>query len=160
MKKIILGLAITALFTNCRNNQSTQDKTNVVLLQDTTVRYNNSMLTDKNNNIHGATIGAAVEKRSTVTPNKTNADPGTRSISNTSSKNNGSGAVATAPAPAKKKGMSHRARGAIVGAGAGAITGAIVNKNNHAVGALIGGAVGAASGYIIGNEVDKKKSKP
>ena len=71
----------------------------------------------------------------------------------------GSGQVATAPVKAKKKGWSHRARGAVVGAGAGAVTGAIINKNNRGAGAVIGAVVGAAGGYIIGNEVDKKNGR-
>ncbi|MEP7166042.1 MAG: glycine zipper domain-containing protein [Ferruginibacter sp.] len=159
MKKIILGLAVIALFANCRNNKSGSDKDNVVLLQDTMARYNNSILTDKgqDDKTYGSTIGAAVGKDPAITQHKNNSNSGNNNVSNTSSANTGSGTVAAAPAPAKKKGWSHRARGAAVGAGAGAVTGAIVNKNNRGVGAVVGAVVGAATGYVIGNEVDKKK---
>ncbi|MBO9728754.1 MAG: hypothetical protein J7623_08960 [Chitinophaga sp.] len=70
-------------------------------------------------------------------------------------------APAPAPAPAKKKGWkgwSHTAKGAVVGAGAGAITGAIVNKDHlkgAAIGTLIGAGVGAGTGAIV----DHKKKK-
>ena len=54
-----------------------------------------------------------------------------------------------------KKGWSHRKKYAVVGAGAGAVTGALVSKN-HVSGAVVGGAVGAAGGYILGRHRDKK----
>lgn len=55
-----------------------------------------------------------------------------------------------------KHGMSKRAKGAIIGGGAGAVGGAIIG---HGVkGALVGGALGAGAGYVIGNETDKNKS--
>ncbi|RYY30569.1 MAG: hypothetical protein EOP41_00400 [Sphingobacteriaceae bacterium] len=53
--------------------------------------------------------------------------------------------------------MSKRAKGAIIGGGAGALGGAIIG---HGVkGALIGGALGAGAGYVVGNETDKGKSR-
>ena len=56
-----------------------------------------------------------------------------------------------------RKGMSKRAKGAIIGGGAGAIGGALIG---HGVkGGLIGGALGAGAGYVIGNESDKNKSR-
>ena len=56
----------------------------------------------------------------------------------------------------KKK--SHAARnGALIGAGAGALTGALVTKKNRGVGALIGGVAGGAAGYGVGKIVEKKK---
>ncbi|WP_295768158.1 glycine zipper domain-containing protein [uncultured Mucilaginibacter sp.] len=53
---------------------------------------------------------------------------------------------------------SHAARnGALIGAGAGALTGALVTKKNRGVGALIGGVAGGAAGYGVGKIVEKKK---
>ncbi|SEN16089.1 Glycine zipper [bacterium A37T11] len=63
----------------------------------------------------------------------------------------------TTVAPPKK---SHAARnGAIIGAGAGALTGALVTKHKRGVGALIGGVAGGAAGYGVGKIVEKKKAK-
>ncbi|RPD41738.1 glycine zipper domain-containing protein [Chitinophaga barathri] len=65
------------------------------------------------------------------------------------------------PAPAKKKGWSHTAKGAVVGAGAGAITGAIVNKDRlkgAAIGTIIGAGVGAGTGAIVDHQKKKKQS--
>lgn len=47
--------------------------------------------------------------------------------------------------------------GAAIGAGAGAVGGYLIGKNNGGggKGAAIGAAVGAGAGYMIGNEQDK-----
>ncbi|MGI4021854.1 MAG: glycine zipper domain-containing protein [Janthinobacterium lividum] len=56
-----------------------------------------------------------------------------------------------------RHGMSKRAKGALIGGGAGAVGGALIGKNVG--GALIGGALGAGAGYVVGNETDKNKSR-
>jgi hypothetical protein len=66
-------------------------------------------------------------------------------------------AVAAAPAAQKKK-WSHTAKGAVVGAGTGAATGAIINKN-RAEGAIIGTLIGAGVGAGTGAIVDASKKK-
>lgn len=54
-----------------------------------------------------------------------------------------------------KKGWSHKKKYGVIGAGAGAVTGALISKH-HAKGAVIGGVVGGASGYLLGRHKDKK----
>lgn len=72
------------------------------------------------------------------------------------SSNAASGYASTAYPVAKKK--SHAGRnGALIGAGAGALTGALVTKKNRGVGALIGGVAGGAAGFGIGKIVEHKK---
>lgn len=56
----------------------------------------------------------------------------------------------------KKKGWSNAAKGAVIGAGTGAVAGAVINKRNRAAGAVVGGVVGAGVGYTIGRAKDKK----
>lgn len=56
----------------------------------------------------------------------------------------------------KKKGWSSTAKGAVIGAGAGAITGAVVSKKKGQ-GAIIGGLAGAAVGAGTGAIIDGKK---
>lgn len=58
----------------------------------------------------------------------------------------------------EKKGWSNKAKGAVIGGGLGAATGAIVSKNK-AEGAVIGGVVGAAVGLGTGAILDDKKKK-
>lgn len=59
----------------------------------------------------------------------------------------------------KKKGWSNKAKGAVIGGVAGAVTGAIVDKKHHAAGAVIGGVAGAGAGYGTGAIIDNKKKK-
>ncbi len=59
----------------------------------------------------------------------------------------------------KKKGMSTPVKGALIGAGVGAATGAIVAKNNRVKGAVIGAVVGAGAGAGTGVIIDKRKEK-
>ncbi len=66
-----------------------------------------------------------------------------------------SGPVYSAPAPAPQE-VKHTKRDAAIGAGAGAVIGAVTSRNK-VKGAIIGGAAGAILGGIIGNNVDKTK---
>jgi hypothetical protein len=59
----------------------------------------------------------------------------------------------------KKKGWSKAAKGTAIGAGAGAVLGAVINKRNRAVGAVIGGVLGGGGGYVIGRGMDKKDGR-
>ncbi len=68
-----------------------------------------------------------------------------------------SGPVYSAPAPAREPVIvKHTKRDAAIGAGAGAVIGAVTSRNK-VKGAIIGGAAGAIIGGIIGNNVDKEK---
>ncbi|MDB5233905.1 MAG: hypothetical protein JWR44_898 [Hymenobacter sp.] len=62
----------------------------------------------------------------------------------------GSNAQAQTP----KKGWSNKAKGAAIGGGAGAVTGAVLGGGK---GAIIGGAAGVVGGGLIGRNKDKKK---
>lgn len=78
------------------------------------------------------------------------------SSNNTSSTNTTTTTTTTAEEP-KKKGWSSTAKGAVIGAGTGAVAGGIIGKN--AKGAVIGGLVGAAAGAGTGAIIDAKKKK-
>ena len=96
----------------------------------------------------------------TPTPVSTN-EPVTTTTDNTaqtgSSTSAGTDPVITPTTQEKKKGWSTAAKGAAIGAGAGAIGGAIISKKKG-FGAVVGGVVGAAGGYIIGKDIDKRKA--
>lgn len=66
--------------------------------------------------------------------------------------------AATTTTQTKKKGWSSTAKGAVIGAGAGAITGAAVSKKKGQ-GAIIGGLAGAAVGAGTGAIIDGSKKK-
>lgn len=59
----------------------------------------------------------------------------------------------------KKKGWSNTAKGAVIGAGAGAVAGAVIDKKSSAAGAVIGGLAGAGVGAATGAVIDHKKKK-
>ena len=52
--------------------------------------------------------------------------------------------------------MSRTQQGALYGAAAGAVAGALFKKKNRGKGALVGAALGAAGGALIGNYMDKQ----
>jgi len=64
--------------------------------------------------------------------------------------------VVYSPAPAQPTIVKHTKRDAAIGAGAGAIIGAVTSRNK-VKGAIIGGAAGAIIGGVIGNNVDKER---
>jgi phage tail tape-measure protein len=59
----------------------------------------------------------------------------------------------------EKKGWSAKAKGAVIGAGAGAVAGAIIHKRQRGVGAVVGGVLGAGAGTGIGAIIDKKNGR-
>lgn len=63
-----------------------------------------------------------------------------------------------APVQNKKKGWSQAAKGTLIGAGAGAIGGALIDKRSGR-GAIIGGVLGAGTGYLIGRGQDRKSGR-
>ena len=66
-------------------------------------------------------------------------------------------ALSEAPV-AKKKGWTGAEKGVLIGAGTGAIAGAIIDKK-HGEGAIIGGLLGAGIGAGTGAIIDKNKRK-
>jgi uncharacterized protein YcfJ len=78
-----------------------------------------------------------------------------RRTTSTRSSSGGSYPVYSAPAPAPVV-VKHTKRDAAIGAGAGAVIGAVTSRNK-VKGAIIGGAAGAILGGVIGNNVDKTK---
>jgi YMGG-like Gly-zipper len=59
----------------------------------------------------------------------------------------------------KKRKISRPVQGALIGAGIGAVSGAIINKNNRGKGAVIGGILGAGVGAGTGVIIDNKEKK-
>jgi hypothetical protein len=103
-----------------------------------------------------ATTPASNSLRSTTTtaPRTTVRRTTTARRSSSSGGTYSSAPVYRAPAPAPVV-VKHTKRDAAIGAGAGAVIGAVAG---HSVkGAIIGGAAGAILGGVIGNNVDKTK---
>ena len=101
-----------------------------------------------------AGVAPATSLRSTSTaPRTVYRAPVRRTTRSSSGGTYSSQPVYRAPAPVEVK---HTKRDAAIGAGAGAVIGAITSQNK-VKGAIIGGAAGAILGGVIGNNVDKTK---
>jgi hypothetical protein len=59
----------------------------------------------------------------------------------------------------EKKGWSAKAKGGVIGAGAGAVAGALIHKRSPALGAAVGGVLGGGAGIGIGAIIDKKQGR-
>src|SRR4051812_900323 len=162
MKKILLILAIATVFDACKS-KTNSDK-NIAPLADP---YNVSSDTARNVK---KPLKDSVVTTTTVTVTKTPVDqkdvPKTihHSSKTTAPKStvktngvNTQTAVSPTTTQTKKKGWSKAAKGTAIGAGAGAVTGAVIGRNVK--GAVIGTAVGAAGGYIIGRAQDRKDGR-
>lgn len=93
--------------------------------------------------------------RSTSTAPRTTVRRTTTTRRSSSGGTYSSAPVYSAPAPAPVV-VKHTKRDAAIGAGAGAVIGAVTSRNK-VKGAIIGGAAGAILGGVIGNNVDKTK---
>jgi YmgG-like glycine-zipper protein len=76
--------------------------------------------------------------------------------SSSSSRGSSSGTYYPAPAPAPRPVVKHTKRDAAIGAGAGAVIGAVTSRDKIK-GGLIGAAAGAILGGVIGNNVDVQR---
>lgn len=106
----------------------------------------------------------SLENETTYVSSKNHSGAVNASSSNASTPNaynsSGRSSVPTTPVgyTKKKKGLGTPAKGAIIGAGVGAITGAIVSKKKGQ-GAIIGGVLGAGAGAGTGVIIDRNKKK-
>ena len=92
--------------------------------------------------------------RSTSTAPRTTVRRTTTTRRSSSGGTYSSAPVYSAPAPQPQV-VKHTKRDAAIGAGAGAVIGAVTGRSVK--GAIIGGAAGAILGGVIGNNVDKTK---
>jgi len=174
MKKILMALAISSIFLSCKNKSKSDlsiDKN--MVLTDTALLHRSGIYSDTAykagviTNANGTTTTTSSTTTVTTTttsssnlPKKagsTNSGSTTKTASTkTISGSTGSG---TSTTPVKRdKGWSSAAKGTAIGAGSGAIVGAVVSKNK-AQGAVVGGVIGAAGGYVIGRDMDKKSGR-
>ncbi len=147
MKKIILLLTVVSLFAACKNKSSSiLDANKNLVLVDTTGLSKSNALTDvaKQNSTTATTTSATQNARTTshaVYPNTTSTTTTT-----------------TTTVPKRDKGMSDAAKGTVIGAGTGAIVGAIVSKDKGK-GAIIGALIGGGTGYAVGRGRDRRSGR-
>jgi uncharacterized protein YcfJ len=98
--------------------------------------------------------GTAASLKGTSTAPRTVYRAPVRRTTTTRRSTSSGGTYSSAPAPAPVE-VKHTKRDAAIGAGAGAVIGAVAGRSVK--GAIIGGAAGAILGGVIGNNVDKTK---
>ena len=130
MKQTVIILAMTAMMVSCKNKSKDETK----VLSASEVRDSIEFVKFKETKARNE-AAAAARAANTATVNNT---------------------PAAAP---KKKGWSKAAKGAVIGGAAGAVTGAILDKNHRGAGAVIGGVVGGGVGYGVGRAKDKKDGR-
>lgn len=156
MKNLVMAFAIAVTFTACNNNA----ETNARLKQEAIKAVRDSIRLDSFERAEAKRIEIAEERErilavqaasranyaSTPAPRRTYV----KGVSETY--------TYSQPQATKKKGWSSAAKGAVIGAGAGAVTGILVDKKD-ARGAIIGGVLGAGTGYVIGRSKDKRTGR-
>ncbi|MGY4384254.1 uncharacterized protein YcfJ [Pedobacter sp. UYP24] len=154
MKKIFSVLGIAIMLSACSNNAKEQE----LVKQQAVVAVKDSLKLDSFRRVEALKVedekvAARVkevarvreEKRTLLLAERNDAAPAPRHYSETQ--------ITT-----KKKGWSSAAKGTVIGAGAGAIGGALIDKK-HGRGAIVGGLVGAGAGYLIGRDKDRKSGR-
>jgi hypothetical protein len=157
MFKKLLILPAAALAFACSNGDKSQAAADSALNSDLATAASSGPYTPLDSITAAEKMGAAPAKALTSTasaPRTVYRAPVRRTTSTRSSSGGTySAPVYRAPAPVVVK---HTKRDAAIGAGAGAVIGAITSRNK-VKGAIIGGAAGAILGGVIGNNVDKSK---
>ncbi len=161
MKKIIPIILTAVVFASCSNNaqqeaairqQASMDSMkNAMAQQHTLDSMNAAMAAQQNMQAAPATRTVVVEHGHQVRHEAHG------STSYTTNNNNyASQPAAAAPAAAHKKGWTGAEKGALIGAGAGAISGALID-GRKGEGAIVGGLLGAGAGAGTGALIDKHK---
>lgn len=157
MKSMFSILAITVSLMACNHET---EKTETVNQPGTTIVTDTTGLAEfqayKAAKAHGFIKDEVAEAK--ARNNTTARKSSSRKYSSSNSTVYKSGSATVTPEQ-QKKGWSHAAKGAVIGAGSGAILGAAINKNNRVAGGVVGGVVGGAVGYGIGRSKDKKEGR-
>ncbi len=161
MRKVFLFIAAAGLMASCNNSsQSTAQQEQLDSMKNAMAKQ---QTIDSMNSVNatqpaGATNVAQPVSSGAYTRHESHIQRSEGGGTTTTTTETSSSNVNAGAAPRKRKGMSPVATGAIIGAGAGAITGALVDKNKGA-GALIGGVLGAGAGAGTGAIIKKEDKK-
>jgi uncharacterized protein YcfJ len=167
MKKIILFAAIVSVFAACKNNSSTGYDTSKYVLVDTTNLSKSNASTDVMQDAAVTGVKTWDVNRSTSQPVITS-QPITSQPMTTTTQNSRSTSHAVYPAtttrtttttstvPRRDRGWSSAAKRTAIGAGTGAVVGALVGKGK---GAVIGALIGGGAGYLSGRHKDRKTGR-
>ncbi len=146
MKKLLILVTIAAGLAACNSNA----KTNALTYQ-TTQKYKDSIRLDSFQRAEAVSKEIDRREEEALVESKTGQASNRTTTQHVVHHNSSS----VAPA---KKGWSSAAKGAAIGAGAGAVTGILIDKKDGR-GAVTGRVLGAGTGYVIGRDKDKKAGR-
>ncbi|HEY1024537.1 MAG TPA: YMGG-like glycine zipper-containing protein [Sphingobacteriaceae bacterium] len=162
MKRMAMVIAAASVFAACSNNSqmsSVSREDSIRIAQQSVKMINDSLKLDSFKRAEAqlkAKAEAQKEERIKALETKVAANSSSKNAGYSYGSGNGSyGQPERVP---EKKGWSSAAKGAVIGAGAGAVTGILVDKKD-ARGAVIGGVIGAGTGYAIGRAHDRKTGR-
>jgi thiamine pyrophosphate-dependent acetolactate synthase large subunit-like protein len=172
MKRAVFIFSAAAMITACNTNPKTvADSANIIPSLDTAGlaefrnwKQENEMMkhNEARNDVNYATAYEPAQKRTRAYYPVYRTSRSSSSYTRNHSVNNGGYRTSESGHTAKtvrRKRWSKAAKGAVIGAGSGAIIGAVVNKRNRAVGAVVGGVLGGGAGYVIGRDMDKRDGR-
>ncbi|MGV8879383.1 MAG: YMGG-like glycine zipper-containing protein [Sphingobacteriaceae bacterium] len=152
MKNIItFFLALASIITACGSNANSNKEALA-----NAKKYKDSVRLDSFKRADA--VNKEVARREAKVDSLKSAAAAKTAVNNNHSNDNSGAQSVTTPAETKKKGWSEAAKGTAIGAGAGAVTGILIDKKNGR-GAIIGGVVGAGTGYAIGRAKDRKSGR-
>ena len=155
MRNSIICLAVAAAVTACSGNAKNKaGENNTYTFTDSVKILKDSLRLDSFERAEQARVDAANREAELANARAEGAASAPRNVTVV----NESPSQAAPTQTQEKKGWSSAAKGAVIGAGAGAVTGILVDKKDGR-GAAIGGVVGAGTGYIIGRQKDKKTGR-
>ena len=164
MKRILMVIAISSVFLSCKSKSKANlsiDKnmvmTDTALLNRSGIYGDTAIKAGVVKNPDGTITTTTVITKTTSPAGSTNSGNNTKPTASATPSDN-SGTVNTKAPVKKDKGWSSAAKGTAIGAGSGAILGAVVSKKK-VKGAVVGGVIGAAGGYVIGRDMDKKSGR-
>ncbi|MGY0034543.1 YMGG-like glycine zipper-containing protein [Pedobacter sp. NJ-S-72] len=156
MKKMFAVLGIALAFTACSNAKKEEAiKIATIKAVKDSMRLDSFKKVDAAEKLQAAKaqdekriLMLASAKAAENAPAATMASPGSHSVDHQT----------TTTVTKKKKGWSSAALGTVIGAGAGGLGGALIDKKKGR-GAIIGGVAGAGAGYLIGRGQDRKSGR-
>lgn len=175
MRKIAILIAGVAFLASCNT-----DRTNAALeaqqktIDELKMEIAKQRVVDSMNNVMTVTAMQKQEEKKPVVVTKvirssrpkrtvsTSNNDGYAGYSNTSYPTTSSQPTYQEQAPVtqqQKKGWSAKAKGGVIGGGAGAVAGALIHKRQPVVGAVVGGILGAGAGLGVGAVIDKKQGR-
>lgn len=156
MKNVFIGISLVCITMSCNNKANTEKE--IQAARQAAIDSVNQVVElerVKQATIDSMNLVKEEEARKAEKIAQTKSGSAYRYSSSGSSGNSG-GYVPVSQSSSKKK-MSNAAKGALIGAGVGALTGVAIAKDKKGKGALIGAGVGA--GALTGVVVDKQQKK-